>query len=172
MRRATWIGLGVAVLLAGCGGGGSSTVVVTTSPGATPLSKADYLVKADAICRQNRPERQKLQAEYLTVNAAPASVANDQKAAVLLRQAADLGDRTISELQALPKPAGDEAVLDNLYSLGTAIGAEVRHLADAIASERPSQVRTLSQAVAADGNKSAGIALGYGFKVCGQPLNG
>jgi hypothetical protein len=158
------------VTLVGCGGnGGGSTVVVTTAPTATALSKADYIAKGDAICAQKRQQRGQLVNEVHNAIASGVNSASDaHRVHDISNQAADYVDQLASELQALPKPTGDEQILDTLLSTVRAEATDIRHFADAVDSLDASQIRSFAEAAKSDGDKAIAIAQGYGFKVCGQ----
>jgi hypothetical protein len=150
------------VTLVGCGGnGGGST--------ATALSKADYIAKGDAICAQKRQQRSQLVNEVQNAIASGVNSASDaRRVHDISNQAANYVDQLATELQALPKPTGDEQVLDTLLSTVSAEATDIRHFADAVVSLDASQIRSFGEAADSDGAKAVAIAQGYGFKVCGQ----
>jgi hypothetical protein len=149
------------VTLVGCGGnGGGSTVA---------LSKADYIAKGDAICAQKRRQRGQLVNEVQNAIASGVNSASDaHRVHDISNQAADYVDQLASELQALPKPTGDEQILDTLLSTVSAEATDIRHFADAVDSLDASQIRSFGEAADSDAAKAVAIAQGYGFKVCGQ----
>ena len=156
-------GVGIAVVtLVGCGGnGGGST--------ATALSKADYIAKGDAICAQKRQQRSQLVTEVQNAMASGVNSASDaHRVHDVSNQAADYVDQLASELQALPKPTGDEQILDTLLSSVSAEATDYRHFADAVDSLDASQIRSFGEAAQSDAAKAVAIAQGYGFTVCGQ----
>ena len=158
------LGAGVAtavVALVGCGGnGGGST--------ATALSKADYIAKADAICAQKQQQRSQLVTKVQNAIASGVSASDAHRVHDISNQAADYVDQLASELQALPKPTGDEQRLDTLLSTVRAEATDIRHFADAVDSHDASQIRSFGEAANSDGAKAVAIAQGYGFTVCGQ----
>jgi hypothetical protein len=150
------------VTLVGCGGnGGGST--------ATALSKADYIAKGDAICAQKRQQRGQVVSEMQIAFVNGVNSASDaHRLHDISNQAADYVDQLASELQALPKPTGDEQILDTLLSTVRAEATDIRHFADAVDSRDASQMRSFQEAANSDARKAIGIVEGYGFKVCGQ----
>jgi hypothetical protein len=147
------------VTLVGCGGNG----------GGSTLSKADYIAKADAICAQKRQQRGQLVNEVHNAIASGVNSASDaHRVHDISNQAADYVDQLASELQALPKPTGDEQILDTLLSTIRAEATDIRHFADAVDSLDASQIRSFGEAADSDGAKAVAIAQGYGFTVCGQ----
>ena len=155
------VGVVVAVItLAGCGGGDG---------GSTALSKADYIAKGDAICAQKRQQRGQLVTEMQNAIASGVTSASDaHRVHDISNQAADYVDQLASELQALPKPTGDEQILDTLLSTVSAEATDIRHFADAVYSLDASQIRSFGEAADSDAAKAVAIAQGYGFTVCGQ----
>ena len=155
------VGVVVAVItLVGCGGGDG---------GSTALSKADYIAKGDAICAQKRQQRSQLLTEVYDAIAIGVNSASDaHRVHDVSIQAADYIDQLASELQALPKPTGDEQTLDTLLSTVRAEATDIRHFADAVDSLDASQIRSFGEAANSDAAKAVAIAQGYGFTVCGQ----
>jgi hypothetical protein len=157
------LGVGIViamVTLVGCGGGDG---------GSTALSKADYIAKGDAICAQKRQQRGQLVNEVQNAIASGVNSASDaHRVHDISNQAADYVDQLASELQALPKPTGDEQILDTLLSTVRAEATDIRHFADAVDSLDASQIRSFGEAAQSDAAKAVAIAQGYGFTVCGQ----
>jgi hypothetical protein len=157
------LGAGVAiavVTLVGCGGNGG---------GSTALSKADYIAKGDAICAQKRQQRGQLVTEMQNAIASGVNSASDaHRVHDISNQAANYVDQLATELQALPKPTGDEQILDTLLSTVSAEATDIRHFADAVDSLDASQIRSFGEAANSDAAKAVAIAQGYGFTVCGQ----
>jgi len=148
------------VTLVGCDGNGG---------GSTALSKADYIAKGDAICAQKRQQRGQLVTEMQNAIASGVNSASDaHRVHDISNQAANYVDQLATELQALPKPTGDEQILDTLLSTVSAEATDIRHFADAVDSLDASQIRSFGEAADSDAAKAVAIAQGYGFKVCGQ----
>jgi hypothetical protein len=148
------------VTLVGCGGNGG---------GSTALSKADYIAKGDAICAQKQKQRSQLVTEVQNAIASGVNSASDaHRVHDISNQVANYVDQLATELQALPKPTGDEQTLDTLLSSVSAEATDYRHFADAVDSLDASQIRSFGEAAESDGSKATAIALGYGFTVCGQ----
>lgn len=148
------------VTLVGCDGNGG---------GSTALSKADYIAKGDAICAQKRQQRGQLVTEVQNAIASGVNSASDaHRVHDISNQAANYVDQLATELQALPKPTGDEQILDTLLSAVSAEATDIRHFADAVDSLDASQIRSFGEAANSDAAKAVAIAQGYGFTVCGQ----
>ena len=137
--------------------------------GSTALSKADYIAKGDAICAQKRQQRGQLVTEVQNAIASGVNSASDaHRVHDISNQAANYVDQLATELQALPKPTGDEQILDTLLSTVSAEATDIRHFADAVDSLDASQIRSFGEAADSDAAKAVAIAQGYGFTVCGQ----
>jgi len=148
------------VTLVGCDGNGG---------GSSALSKADYIAKGDAICAQKRQQRGQLVTEVQNAIASGVNSASDaHRVHDISNQAANYVDQLATELQALPKPTGDEQILDTLLSTVSAEATDIRHFADAVDSLDASQIRSFGEAANSDAAKAVAIAQGYGFTVCGQ----
>jgi hypothetical protein len=161
--------LGLAVLTAGvgCGGGPKTVTQVRTQASGQPLTRAQYISQADAICQQYQGTRAELNKEFQQVGGA---LTNPQahQAADLLRKAVDELKPEVQAIQALPRPTADAAVLGNLMDLQGAALTNVSNLADAFDSLDGREIRTLSAQLEKNGAEARGIAQGYGFKVCGR----
>jgi hypothetical protein len=115
MRLTAW-GVGAmaaALLLVGCGGGDDSS----GSNGS--ISKAEFIVKADAICKKSNQQMEAEIYKYLRKNRVKGSlrrpsVEDNEKfiEAVLIPNL----EREIKELKALGVPAGDEEKVDAMIS--------------------------------------------------------
>jgi hypothetical protein len=162
--------LGVCVVAAigaaGCGGGGTETVtqVVGTRTNAEPLTKPEYIAQADEICGETRPKTDAL-----------IDQANDAIDRSDYEQAADLLDRTIEiarpaeeRLAALPKPSGDEEILNRLDDSRDQGIALIERLSDAIRNNDSARFESLTAEITSVDDEGDGISTGYGLKVCGQ----
>ena len=165
MRRVIALLPFVLVVAAGCGGGDSTETVTVGSTGtAPPLSKAEYIEQADAICAGFRPK-----AEALTDEANKLADQGDSAgAADKLGEAIDVSRAGVEELQSLPKPQGDEAVLNQLDDLRQQALALLERVEDAIRADDISRLDALTSEATSVDDRGDGIATGYGFKTCGQ----
>jgi hypothetical protein len=159
----------IAVLaIAGCGGGGTKTVTqIGTQTSAEPLTKAEYIARADAICKVEEAKRAEL--EQQVAELAPITSGETRVVAALLRKQADNQRAEVKELTALGPPAADAADLASLLSI---LGAEITDLddwADAYDRRNAKEIRSSQARVAAHNAEASSLARGYGFKVCGGP---
>jgi hypothetical protein len=140
------LALVVAALLAACGGGGGDR-----------LTKAEYIVQADAICKQADGE--------IAALGDPKTLA---ELAELADRAVAIGRAELSKLRALKPPRADEATLDQAYDL---IGRQL-DLAGQIAAAARAGDQAKIQALVEQGNpigrEARKIATDYGLKQCGS----
>ena len=142
-----------AVVLGACGGDDDSSDSVET------VSKAEFIEMADAICTANDEAQGQLQADLQ-------SAADPEAAAGIYDQLADQSDAVIAEIQALPKPAGEEEAIDQLAATQTEGVALVRELAAAVRDNDQAageDVISQLQQNAAEGDESDQA---FGFQVC------
>jgi hypothetical protein len=166
------IGLVVAlVALAGCGGSDSSSSDGTNAASSSgePLTKAEFVEQADAICADRTPEREALQgqAEELANEINNGADRARDELADLLAEAADNAEQEFSELRALVPPASDAALVNSmLYAAGSQValtreGAEDLRAGDFKAftevTENGSDLK----------DRASRIAQEYGLEVCG-----
>lgn len=168
MRRAIALLPLVLVVAAGCGGDGDDSTEVVTATARTetggPLTKADYIEQADAICRsyneQLDPIREELEAQLRSRDFAGA--------ADTIGEAVQVARAGVEELEALPKPPGDEPVLDQLEDLRQQSIALLARNEDAIRDEAVDRSNSIVRENESVDERSDGIATGYGFQECGQ----
>jgi hypothetical protein len=170
MRRTTAIagGMLLALALASCGGGSETkTVVVTSTDTATtaaPLSKPEFIAKADAICQsvtdQTRESGNRANAALQRLNYKVAATSVEEELAVVR-------DGNAQQL-ALQPPRGDEEVVGKINEMRQEAVALLDRLLDALKSEDGTRVDSLSTEFKSVTDKLSGIDTGYGFKVCGK----
>jgi hypothetical protein len=160
-----------ALLTAGCGGsdggGGKAAASKPASAAATapkPLTKSEYLAKADALCRDARAIGTKANDAVRK-----AFAAKDAKgAADAIDKYGPSFARKIVALHKLPQPKGDEAQLQQLLNL---MDAQVKaFVLESTALRKGDQKRLTDLAQAQRDAVSAAEELGrkYGFRVCGR----
>jgi hypothetical protein len=147
------------------GDGGDSTEVVTaTTETAQPLTKAEYIKQADAICSSVNSQLGSLNEEVQ----GQLTGRDFEAAADTVSEAVEVSRSGIEQLEALPKPAGDAAVLDQLDDARRQIVAVLTSSEDAIREEAFVRISSLLRKLQAADQRADGIATDYGFKVCGQ----
>jgi hypothetical protein len=156
------------VVAAGCGGAGddSTEVVTATAPTETtePLTKAEYIEQADVICGNFNSQLESLNEEVQ----GQLTGRDFEAAADTVSEAVEVSRSGIEQLEALPKPAGDETELDKLDDARQQIVAVLTSGEDAIREEAFVRIRSLLRKLQTADQRADGIATGYGFKVCGQ----
>jgi hypothetical protein len=161
----------IAVLaIAGCGGGGTKTVTqIRTQTSAEPLTKAEYIARADAVCKAQEAKRAELEQQVAELT--PITSGETGEVAALLRQQADNQMAEVKGLLALRPPGADAANLSSLLSILSAEITDLDDWADAYDRRNVREIRSLQIRVAEHGAKASALAGEYGFKVCGGPGN-
>ena len=166
------VSLGTSLAIAACGGGSSEpTTQARTQTSPEPLTKAEYIAAADAICEIHRARREDLEKRAIDVGPIVSKVQAHQ-VADLLRQASDNLMLEVQELQALQPPTADASTLGSMVSTLSAQATEIDGWADAYDNLDGREIRRLQRRIAEDTAKVTGIAKGYGFKICGQDRTG
>lgn len=155
---------GLAMMAASCGGsettadaGGDAPAVTTTT--ASAITKAEYNDKADAVCTRLNTQLDELD-KTETKRGTPEHLAKGNQLLTTMSGA-------ITELKALPKPAGDEATLDAIYTDMDAYMALLQKMADASAKDDLALAKTFEPEGDKLSDKSETAMKNYGMKVCG-----
>lgn len=150
--------------LAACGGDDDGPGTEQGATLADQPSRSDYIERADQICQVLYEQR-----DPLEVDAAEAAQQNDaDRGADVLDNAADITDRRLDELEALPVPEGDEQRVDAILASGREVAESARKAADAIRGDDVKALAregTAGQAATRRFNK---LSIEYGFLVCGR----
>lgn len=156
-RLITAIGIAATAFLAfGCGGGGEETASGGEKTGAANITKAQFIKQADAICAKVRKEREAAIAAYMKDYPGGATAAEENIDEGLKKVIAPSIQQEVEELEGLPVPAKDEAMVARMIE-NLVRGTEVL-------AEKGSQ-----------GLQKSGIpdfereAAAYGFKACRYP---
>jgi hypothetical protein len=145
--------LGIAALAMGCGDSGDDGTAT-----AAPLTKAEFIRQADAICSKGGKESEAELAKFVKEQALP------KGATPTAKQIAEAGSKILApglreqsdELHALGPPAeGADQIDEFLAGIDAAIGQ---------LEENPAEAKSTAK-LFADTDK---IAQEYGFKVCGN----
>lgn len=168
----TLAGLFVALAaLVGCGGSDSdSTAAETTASGSgEALTKVEFIEQADAICEDHASEREELQGQAAEL-ADEVNSGDDQareELADLLAEAAGNAEGEYGELHDLTPPSSDASLIDNMLSTAD---DQVGLTEEAVDALREKDYKTFTALTVEAGKlkaKATGIAVAYGFKVCG-----
>jgi hypothetical protein len=155
VRRAIALLPLVVVVAAGCGGDDDDS---------EPLSKAEYIEQADAICSSYTEQLDPIGEEA----GAQLQRRDFAAAADTVGEAVEVARPGIEELEALPKPPEDEAVLDQLGELRQQYLALIASWEDATREEDVGRIGAIVREIEEVDERADGIATGYGFQECGQ----
>jgi hypothetical protein len=153
--------MGLSALI-GCGGSTKTVTVGTTAAADTaPLTKADYVKKATAICAKAGPSAAAINRANAAANKADYATATQS-----LRDALASLRPSVDELNGLPAPAGDEKIIGRLNTLRTQALALYERLADAFHDADAARAQGLITELISVTDQASGIATGYGLAGC------
>jgi hypothetical protein len=162
--------LAVVGLVVGCGGGGSSSSSSSSTASSSEPSKAEYIETADAVCTRYQGDTAPLreEAEEIEGSANPESPKNLVRLAEILREADAIADKEYAALKEMEPPKADKALIDSM--IGKAEYAETigREGAEALEEGDLSKFSEILKQTAPLNSQAKAMAVGYGFKVCGQ----
>jgi hypothetical protein len=134
----------VAGIAAGCGGGNDNSGTTTTS-----LTKAAWIAKADAICKQGNQEiNQAAQQQFGNQKPTESQVQQFTKDTLVPKVQSQ-----VDQIKALGAPSGDE---DQVSKLLDTVQADI---------DKAKSANNIENSIFADGNA---LARQYGLKVCGK----
>jgi hypothetical protein len=137
----------------------STTTETATS---THPAKASYIAQATAICSNMNAQAATLSQRY------EAGQKTRETTAALYREQSSIIKSTVAELQALPRPQGDEAELEAAYEAAAQIPSAAIAVADALERGDVAEARRLgaiADRVTAAANDAADA---YGLTECGS----
>jgi len=158
--------IGTATLaLAGCGGGGQDEPA-SGGPGrsAKPLTKAQFIVRADAICADVK----RAQEPYSERIRALSRGGELTRLTPILEAALGESRKGLGRLRALPAPGEDRATLDGYLAAADRLLAASTALTEAARSDdraKGRRVAATADALSADEKR---LADEYGFRECGD----
>jgi hypothetical protein len=148
------------VLLAGCGGsdenGNAATDTETTE---TTISKEEFIEQADAICTRSGDAQAEAQSALDTATGA-------EDAGSAYEGLAEVFQGVNDEIDSLPRPEGDEALIDDLSSKQNEAAALVRELAAAVRAQDQAEAERVATEFEQLTAEIGEIADSYGFEVC------
>jgi hypothetical protein len=147
----------------------STTSTTTTTASAAP-TKAEFIAKADAICKEARANTSTTDEVKAALAALQANetAANRARYAKALRAQAKYLTATREKLQALEPPPEDRVTVSNYLEAGGTAISLAQSLATAVESRDVARITPLVDELNTKTTKAKGIAQGYGFKVCGS----
>jgi hypothetical protein len=139
-----------AVALAGCGGSGDNGEE-------EGLSKAEWIAKADALCKQSFADAERV----------PQPQSTDQFDEYLAEMLA-LSRRFDPKFEALEAPEGDEDTVQNLVRLNEEGTLLLRNLLEAVRARDVAKVERIVSQGTANAREFAAAARAYGAKECAR----
>jgi hypothetical protein len=154
------------VLAAGCGDDDDSTETATAGATATaePLTKAEYIAQADAICEEFGAKTGPLAKE---LNRA----LNDSdfaRAARAEREAHEAVRDGYEQINELPPPEGDENATSAIAEARNRFLVLDQRFIDAIEAEDFTRIEAVNAELRSTVQKRNALLTAYGFQVCGQ----
>jgi hypothetical protein len=146
-------------VLAGCGSSSSSAP-----------TKAEYVAKADAICKaageKTAPLVTKLESSAGAIASGSATVARE--VAPVLVKLHEVGASSLSQLRALKEPTGEKAAIEKYLSPLTNVVAAAGQAASSLGAGQPSAAFGLLAQVESDAQQATSAAGAYGVAPCGS----
>jgi hypothetical protein len=173
----------LAALVAGCGGDArraeSESAATSPAPASAPPQKAKtggpviatkvtdparraYVARVDSVCGRLDPERSTAQGRVgESVRPGEAARAYDDTIA--------LGQRELRQIEAIPAPPGEQALLRaNVFDVIRQELTVRRRISSALAAVDVPRLRSLRGELDNLSRSLGGFARGYGFRVCGE----
>jgi hypothetical protein len=143
--------IAAALLVAGCGGSDDS------ADGASAISKEEFIVKADVVCKKGTERMQAAIAKVLKDQPNITKVSKDEQEEIVTTVMVPSVSREVKELRALGVPDGDDEKVDAMI---TALEEGVE-----AAERNPAVVTQSSDAIFGIASRIGGE---YGLTVCGS----
>jgi hypothetical protein len=161
----------VAAMVAACGGGSSSSSA--GEGGEAPLSHAEWVSEADAICSVDREANASRENEFEALVEGGLTTAKvREEAAELLRGAVPSVETEVKGIRALRPASADEAQVIKVVG-GLERTAQLdEKLAEALEKGSAFELESVIAQVAANGTRLEALAGELGTKVCGRPHSG
>jgi hypothetical protein len=170
MRRTIGVAAVAVAMALGAGACSGSSGSDTSGAGATTpaktTDKASYVAQANAICADMNDEAIALSRRYESEADTP------QNQAAYLRENASIIASTITELRALPVPAGDESQLEAVYDAADELPTIGDEFAAAIASGDEAEINRLGDLGDQAQDEANSRADAYGLTECGSGGSG
>jgi hypothetical protein len=160
VRRATALIPLLLVLVAGCGDDDDTATVAT----AEPLTKAEYIAQADAICEDFRSKTLPLDKE----SDRAANNLNFARAARAQRETMEILAEGYQRIDALQAPPGDDNAISEIAEARNQFLVLEERYIDALEAGDAARIETLAGEIDSATERRDAILTAYGFKVCGQ----
>lgn len=180
MRRLAPLIFAVALtVLAGCGSssGDSRYAGDAATSGGGSLTKAEFVVKADALCEASKakqePLRKKL--EEVAEKARGEERSNEgltdgtrRELAQTLGRIVAMAEASQSQVQALGSPEADAGQLEAIFQKTESAFEASLAYGDALEHHEDAKAQAIAERANAETGETAVLAKRYGFKVCGS----
>src|SRR5262245_30732696 len=155
----------LALLAVGCGDGNTDTVTGGgTQAEAGPLTKAEYIAQADAVCHEFRARTSGLGNDF---NRAVKD-SDYARAAGIEQEALEALRHGYERIAALPAPEGDAQAISEIANARNEYLALDERYVDALEAEDTARIEAVAGKLKSAADRRDAILSRYGFKVCGQ----
>lgn len=139
-----------------------AVVLVVPMAGAAELSREEYVVRVEPICKTNT------EANARIFKGAKEEVKAGQlkKAATHFSRATTAFEKTIKQLKAVPQPAADAAKLGKWIGYLEVESSFLGKIGKALAAEKKAQAQTFSVRLNRNSNLANNTVLGFAFDYC------
>lgn len=162
----------VALTTLGAAGCGSSSSQTATSNASTPVAsanstttKAQFVARAEAICRKLSAEEKPLKASQESLKGASAAAAQ-QTFVSLAGKVVKLSRTAEGQLRAIPPPPGEAAAIDQLLAVYREEATDVSNIAYFLTHQENSAGEAAAQALKRSVTGIVATARSYGMKDC------
>lgn len=139
-----------------------AALAVVAAAGAAELSRAEYVARAEPICKRNTEANKRIFA------GAKEQVKSGQLKAASrhFTRAVTAFNKTIGQLKAVPQPSADEAKLGKWLGYLETESTYLGRIGKALAAEDKGKAQTLSVRLNRNSNLANNTILAFGFKYC------
>jgi hypothetical protein len=166
------VGVLAALAVAGCGGSDSATTrtetVTVEADDASPLSKAEWIERADAICEENDEEIEPLGEKFDELQDGPGSDQKSQEGAEVLREVTASRRGAYERIDELEPPPGDQQLIEKMLDTAEAGLTYNEQIADGLEADDYSAITDGVEQREKKSAAASGMAEGYGLEVCGS----
>lgn len=139
-----------------------AALAVVPLAGAAELSRAEYVARAEPICKRNTEANKRIFAgakEQVRSGRLKAASRHFMRAVTAF-------EKTISQLEAVPQPSADEAKLGKWLGYLEVESTYLGRIGKALAAEDKGKAQTLSVRLNRNSNLANNTILSFGFKYC------
>ena len=158
------VGAATLAVAAGCAGGDAETASKDFPGADKPLTKAQFIPRADAICRDVKRAQERYSERIRALD----RVDDLTRLAPILDGAEGASRKGLERLRALPRPREDRATLDAYYAAAGRLAAASAQLAEAARSNDRAKGREVAATSGSLSAEQKRLADEYGFEECGD----